>query len=189
MGLKAFEDSADFEQQQIWAKFRSGDRNAFERIYKSYFPELYRYGMAIAMNEAVVKDSIQQLFLDLWQYRTNLSDVQKLGSYLLKSLRSKIFKIEKEINKPKKGLTPEKLDLEFLPSHEKILIDAQEREFNENQLKLVVNDLPIRQREVILLIFFENKSYEEVSELMSMNVQSVYTLVWRGISTLRKKLS
>ncbi|MEO9475774.1 MAG: sigma-70 family RNA polymerase sigma factor [Cyclobacteriaceae bacterium] len=189
MGLKAFEDSAEFEQQQIWANFRSGDRNAFERIYKSYFPEMYRYGMAIAMNEAVVKDAIQQLFLNLWQYRSNLSDVQKLSSYLLKSLKTKIFKIEQEINKPKKELTPEKLGLDFLPSHESVIIESHDNEINTKQLKLVVNDLPVRQREAILLIFFENKTYEEVSELMSMNVQSVYTLVWRGISTLRKKLS
>lgn len=175
--------------QKLWDQVRSDNKEAFECLYNKYFPELFRYGMTIHSNKELIGDAIQELFIDLWSYRNNLSRINRLKFYLLSSLRSKIFTI---LSKDNKKLTIEKEYLnetiQFLDSTEDKLIHADQKKRKRNQLTLLINDLPLHQREAIMLIFFEGRSYEETSTMMSKSIQNVYTLVSRGVSTLRKRL-
>ena len=175
--------------QKLWDQVRSDNKEAFECLYNKYFPELFRYGMTIHSNKELIGDAIQELFIDLWSYRNNLSRINRLKFYLLSSLRSKIFTI---LSKDNKKLTIEKEYLnetiQFLDSTEDKLIYADQKKRKRNQLTLLINDLPLQQREAIMLIFFEGRSYEETSTMMSKSIQNVYTLVSRGVSTLRKRL-
>ncbi|MBV6643122.1 MAG: sigma-70 family RNA polymerase sigma factor [Cyclobacteriaceae bacterium] len=175
--------------QKLWDQVRSDNKEAFECLYNKYFPELFRYGMTIHSNKELIGDAIQELFIDLWSYRNNLSRINRLKFYLLSSLRSKIFTI---LSKDNKKLTIEKEYLnetiQFLDSTEDKLIYVDQKKRKRNQLTLLINDLPLQQREAIMLIFFEGRSYEETSTMMSKSIQNVYTLVSRGVSTLRKRL-
>ena len=75
-------------------------------------------------------------------------------------------------------------EVEFsLESH---LIAAQTT--RENKLKILksLEKLPARQKEVLHLLFDDGFSYEETAEIMGINVRSVYTLAWKGISSLKK---
>ncbi|WP_308706259.1 sigma-70 family RNA polymerase sigma factor [Marinoscillum sp. MHG1-6] len=177
-----------FSPSELWLEFKSGNRQAFEQIYRSHFAQLYNYGMTMHPKEPAVKDAIQQLFVDLWQRRSNLSDVDNPASYLIKSLRHKLLSIIEEDKRYDHNTAPENVELEFIPSQEMSMISEQDGSLRRNRIKLLINDLPPRQREVIMLIFFEEKSYEEASAILSMSIQSVYRLVWRAISSLRQSL-
>ena len=61
-----------------------------------------------------------------------------------------------------------------------------EREFNIIQRKL--NLLPVNQREVILLHFYEGLSYEEIANIMSIKVRSARALTYRALESLEKQL-
>lgn len=56
------------------------------------------------------------------------------------------------------------------------------------KLMLALDKLPVRQKEALYYIYYENLSYEEVAALMNVNIKTVYNLTWRGIETLRKTL-
>jgi DNA-directed RNA polymerase specialized sigma24 family protein len=55
-------------------------------------------------------------------------------------------------------------------------------------LMAALEKLPMRQKEVIQLLFFESHSYEDTSNIMGINIQSVYTLAWKAISNLKKTI-
>ncbi|MEQ8880073.1 MAG: sigma-70 family RNA polymerase sigma factor [Cyclobacteriaceae bacterium] len=175
--------------QKLWDQVRSDSKEAFGCLYNKYFPELFRYGMTIYPHKDLIGDAIQELFLDLWSYRYNLSKIKSFKFYLLSSLRSKIFTLLSKDNK-KVSIESEYLHqtIQFLDSNEDKIIKADKEKQSNQQLALLINDLPVLQREAIMLIFFEGRSYEETSNLMSKSIQNVYTLVSRGISTLRRKL-
>ena len=74
------------------------------------------------------------------------------------------------------------------------LKSSNDEDFNDTmqdqtELKILVNDLPLRQREAVMLIFFENYSYEKASEILSINIQSLYKLVSRAVDSLRANLN
>ncbi|MCD8164698.1 MAG: hypothetical protein LUE93_00260 [Bacteroides sp.] len=72
---------------KIWNDFRSGNQKAFSLLYEYYFDILYRYGMKFVSDENIVKDSIQDLFIKIYNNRDNLSSTTEPKFYLLFSLK------------------------------------------------------------------------------------------------------
>lgn len=175
--------------QELWLEFKGGSESAFEYIYRKYFNKIYNYGMTVCREESVVKEAIQQLFVDMWQSRMNLGDVSNVYSYLIKSLRNKLIEFIERDKKFDRHTPPENMEVEFIPSKEALMIENQEGELRSQRVRILINDLSPRQREAIMLIFFENKSYDEAAAILSMSVQAVYTLVWRAISSLKNKVN
>jgi RNA polymerase sigma factor (sigma-70 family) len=73
-------------------------------------------------------------------------------------------------------------------SFESSLIKYEEDQAIRQQLQMAFKSLPARQQEVIELLFYKEFSYEEISAILSINLRSVYTLAWKAISSLKKRL-
>ncbi len=173
----------------LWERFRQGDRVAFQLLYSRHLNALYNYGYKIIPNKAVVTDHIQDLFIDLWKYKDNLSRIKDVKYYLFRSLRNKIVKAME-----RNRYTAYDMESEFgntlmvLPFEAKI-IERQTQTENSKKLQKAFMALTKRQREVINLLFYEKFSYEEVAGIMSISLRSVYTLAWKALAVLRKELS
>lgn len=170
----------------VWDEFKKGNKYAFERIYLQFSEKLYTYGMTICWNKTLVQDSIQDLFIDLWKYRENLSDLKKLEFYLIKSLRTKIYHQIRQWNqydRSNKVFFENETD-----AHVEIKFFYGDSSKDNIQLRKHINQLPPQQRELILLIFFEKRTYEEAAEILSIQVKSVYTQVRRAVKALKGKV-
>lgn len=170
----------------LWDKFKSGDIEAYEFIYRSKVRDLFNYGMSISQDDAMVKDCIQELFLEIWKSRENLSATDNIKYYLFKALRYKLnhSKTLAQKTKPMDGQMAIYNKLISFPFEEEI-IRKQQIVLNKRKIEQAIAKLTSRQREVITLSFYEGLSYDEIASLMSMRVDSVYTLVWKAISRLK----
>ncbi len=74
-------------------------------------------------------------------------------------------------------------------SHETVLILNQFTSEQEQRLKQGIEKLSENQREIIFLRFYANVSYDEISNLMDINYQSVKNLMFRSMKALRKELA
>lgn len=177
-------------EEEWWQALISGDRTGLKSLYAHYINELHRYGMALHPNKSLVKDCVQDVFVSLWKYRDNLKAGVNVKLYLFKSLGNRI---QKELAKERKRYHSDSAEqFEYLllsDSFEKKMIKEQHLALLKKKLANSMEALPIRQREVLILIFFENLAYEKVSEIMGINVRSVYTLAWKAISSLKKSMT
>ena len=80
------------DEATIWLAFKNGSESAFDFIYDAYFSQLYTYGMRFSADKFLIKDCIQNLFVELWRKKENLSEVQCIKFYLFKCLRRKIIR-------------------------------------------------------------------------------------------------
>ena len=71
----------------VWDTFRSGNRKAFDYIFHRHIRLLYTYGSRISVDQGLVEDCIQDLFIDLWNKRESLGNTDNVKFYLLTSLR------------------------------------------------------------------------------------------------------
>lgn len=175
------------EVDALWEQLREGQRAGLEGLYRSLAKPLFRYGLSLVPDEDFVQDCIQEVFIDLWKYHKNLQTADNVRLYLFRSLSHKIFREDKKEKKWKKETL--KVEVEsffFVDSKEADLIGAQTEEFLQRKLAGALEELPLRQKEVVQYLFFESFSYEEVSKLMGINLRSVYTLAWKAISNLKK---
>lgn len=174
--------------EHLWEEFRQGDRDSYKKLYNKYLNDLYNYGYKILPDKSAVADHIQDLFIDLWKYKENLSRVKSIKYYLFRSLRNRIIK-EINLNKYIVHDVESECDktLLVLPFEDN-LIAAQTQSESEKRLQKAFSALSTRQKEVINLLFYEKFSYEEVAGIMHINLRSVYTLAWKSLSVLRKEL-
>ena len=75
-----------------WEAFRKGDRDAFAQLYDEHAPPLIVYGIRVSGDEGLVRDVIQDLFVEIWRSRANLQSPGSVRGYLLKALRYKLMR-------------------------------------------------------------------------------------------------
>lgn len=166
-----------------WRQIQNSDRAGMEVLYVKYTQELFRLGMSIKGDRSLVKDCIQEVFLKIWQYRHTIKATDNIKLYLFKCLSNKIHK---EVGKDKKryGHLNAELGDDLHYEQETEVGNLLER---RKSLMEAMESLPARQHEVIHLLYYENHSYEDISIIMGINVQSVYTLAWKALANLKKR--
>ncbi len=191
MPLKSsvFKNGHQLDDSLLWLQLKEGDRSGLEGLYLKFSNDLFRYGMAIVANRSFVKDCIQEVFIDLWKYRSALNHTDNVKIYLIKCLSNKI---SKEVSKEKRVFSENEIspfETIFLEeSVEDRFIESQRSEELQFKLRVGLSKLPARQREVIQLLFFEKYSYEETSKVLGINVESCYTLAWKAVKGLKKEI-
>jgi RNA polymerase sigma factor (sigma-70 family) len=168
-----------------------GNKQALEYIYRRYAKDLFNYGMKIKTHRNLVKDCIQELFVELWKSRSDLSETHHIKFYLLKAIKIKIYhQLKKQMRFDYISSADQMCSdlMDISSSYEAHLIEVQSQEESRKKVTQCVQQLPARQREIIHLLFFEGQSYEEIADIMGIHVQSVYTLAWKALSALKKRL-
>jgi RNA polymerase sigma factor (sigma-70 family) len=156
----------------------------FASAFNFYFDVLYNYGMKIARNEDLVKDSIQDIFFRIWKNNVDFEKITYPKTYLLKALRRQILSaLMLKINSSSHEAIDESVSIEFSP--EDYLIQSQYEEEIRDYVVKALNKLPPKQKEAVYLRFFEEMEYEEIAEIMNINIQSVKNQVHRGLESLR----
>lgn len=178
-----------FDESNCWKRLIEGDRTSLELIYKQYISDLYRFGCSLLNDSDQVKDFIQEVFIDLWKYHLNLTYTDNVKLYLFRCLSNKINKGSHEEIKRKLVTQEHVSQMEYVfESAESQMVQLNRDEATRLKISNAMMTLPMRQKQVINYLFFEQLTYEQTSNLMSINLKSVYTLAWKAISSLKKSI-
>lgn len=184
---KHYKDQSD---TLIWDDFRNGNPDAFEYIYQTYFPVLYNYGLHISRDEEIVKDCIQNLFIEIWKSHSNLSTTNAIKYYLIKAIRRHINAHLTQSSLTNRGVDIDKnYEFETVLSPEYEMINGERDTETTQRIRESIDKLTPRQREAITLIYFEQLSYAEVSSIMALKIRTVYNTIHTALEVLKKLLS
>ena len=64
--------------------------NNFEELYLKYYPTLMVYGKTITVDEQIIEDTIQELFITIWQKGENLTIKSSFENYLFVAFRNNL---------------------------------------------------------------------------------------------------
>ena len=175
-------------EKKLWNQLKAGDKVALETIYRTYFKDLYSYGKKFAKDTSVIEDCIQELFIELWSKRQNLSETDQIKPYLYVSIRRKILgQVKKGRNRTGIELQEYHFDAELSIEH--ILIQNEDNLEQKRYIETAFEQLSDRQKEILYLKYYAQMDYDAISEIMDMNYQSARNLVSRAIAKLSKVLS
>lgn len=161
---------------------------AFKRIYTHYYHYLSFIGNKKGFNAVLVQDTINELFLYIWENSDRLLHVKNHHNYLITSFLRKLYKDDNIKTEDIAGLTdlPESL---LVPSAETIHIyNNNSTKYTEALLK-VVNQLPERQRLMIYQKFYLGLSYNEIADTNNVSINTVYNTIYKAISNLRDNIN
>jgi RNA polymerase sigma factor (sigma-70 family) len=174
------------ENLLLWELFKQGDWNAYTALYNAYFKVLNNYGHKFTRDVNLIEDAVHDLFIKLWTNRNNLGVPLSVKNYLFKSLRSIIFR--KMQNQQRFTDMEDEYPFSFEVSFDHVVIANEEEQQLKQKIKAVINTLPPRQQEIIYLRFYEGFDYPEIADLMGININSTYKLLYKALGSIEQTL-
>jgi len=178
------------DEALLWRKFKNDDKDAFAMLYQKHIIQLIAYGSKLCPDRDQLKDQIQELFVELWNSRKNLTDTDSVRFYLLKALRYKLIRMEKSRQLLTRIRQLEEHNEDTL-SEDPIEASIVEKERHESfrvLLKKAIGHLTLRQQEVIQLHFYQGLTHQQIARLLDMNYQSVSNLLYNALCRLKEQM-
>ena len=174
-------------------KFRSGQGAVFDAsedllafMYRTYADKLYAYGQSFHSDAGLIEDAIHDVFIDIYTNEKRLNNISNLHQYLVAAFRHRILFLLRN-NKRYVEIVNDLSDSFVEKNSQELWIEQEEENDKKKLVNRLLSNLTRHQREAIHLRFIEGLSYDEISEIMQINYQSVKMLIHRSVSKIRKK--
>jgi RNA polymerase sigma-70 factor (ECF subfamily) len=162
-------------------RIAGGDRLAMQVLYARHHVRVYRFVLRLVRNEATAEDLISEVFLDVWRQASRFEGRSAVTTWLLSIAR---FKALSSMRKR----SEEELDEEYAETiadeGDDPEVAAQKRD-KGNALRQCLGALSREHREVIDLVYYHEKSVEEVAAIVGIPEATVKTRMFYA----RKRLS
>jgi RNA polymerase sigma factor (sigma-70 family) len=140
--------------------------------------------MTLLLNHDLVQDSLQELFLKLYQRRATLTQPDDLKPYLMISFRNTLYTQQKKTHLNENEAMEETVGF-LTDTVEDIYIDTEELQIKQSQIVRLLDELSIRQREIVYYRYIQELSFDEICERMDLNYQSAQNLLQRSLKKMK----
>lgn len=170
--------------EQLAVAAGAGNREAYEELIRRFYEKLMRYARKFLARYEDREDLLQEVFLKVYRHINSFDPKYKFSSWIYRIAHNEFINFIK-----KRGREPiEFVDFDVFFPHARAQTD-QAAEFDgkldlEN-LNDCLNKLPPKYREVLVLNYFENLSYQEISEILRVPVSTVGVRIKRGKEKLK----
>lgn len=150
--------------------------------------KLYRFAVSILKNNHDAEDVVQEIFLKLWNMRNELETINNLAAFAYKMTRNlcldrlKMKRPQSFEDQP--GLADRLEREDHLSDPEKKMTIKE----TVDKVKLIMKKLPELQRTIMQLRDIEELTYEEIAEIMGMEINTVRVNLSRARKSVRESL-
>jgi len=178
----------EINDSELLLQIQTGEEKALASLMRKYYKDIFSYAARFCNDEYLIKDSIQEVFISLWQRRETAPLINAPRFYLLRATKNQVLKaMYKNKNMTLTDLV-DNADSFYEFSVEDVIINRQRNEERANRLKDLISQLTRKQREIIYLKYYQFLDNKQIADLMNLNQQSVYNLLHETIRKLRTLL-
>ncbi len=161
-----------------------GDSNLYAQIVERYEPKLMRYAQFILKDYDTASDAVQESFIKAFINLRNFDTKRKFSSWVYRILHNESMNIIKR-NKKTISLDDEGSggSIPFEDFWHDVKIDQQ---LLNSKVRHCLDKLDIKYREVLILNYFENLKYEDISDILHIPTSTVGVRIKRGKEALKK---
>jgi RNA polymerase sigma-70 factor, ECF subfamily len=170
----------------IASRIKLGDEQAFELLFRKYYVRLCGFANKFLNDPEEAKNIVQDVFVKVWEGREEIDMDDSLKSY--------IFKITQNLSLNK--LARNKVESKFVEIYKHVYINGKDlsaiesligKEL-ENNISIVIDNLPDKCKEVFELSRVEGLKYNEISEKLHISVKTVEAQMSKALRILRVEL-
>ena len=162
------------------------DQELYSEIIKRYQTKLSHYLRKFIYNPDELEDVLQVVFIKAYRNLYSFNVNKKFSSWIYRISHNEAINHLKKYAKERISLD----DVEYKLIDEKIDLDEQvDRNLLKTEVEQLLSTLKIKYREPLILYFFEQKSYQEISDILHIPTSTVGTLILRGKKILKDNLT
>lgn len=171
------DESSDVE---LVRQFKTGDPNAFDAIVRRFQDRVFRLACVTLYDEQFAADVTQEVFVRSFKGLRRFHFRSAPFTWLYRVTKN----VCNEFNRTRRNetLADEPEDTNALPDQQVASLE------HARQVRKLVAALPQRQREVVMLRWFEDLSVKETASAMGCREGTVKALLHKATNSLRKKM-
>lgn len=160
-----------------------GDRAAFGRLYRKYFPLVTSYIMKLDGQYDFREDLAQEVFVRVWQSRAKYRPVATVKTYLFSYARN-IVREKQSVNA--KEEFPDIGDFSYLASRRfQSRFMSQDDDYVQSMKKAIAS-LTDRQRQACELVYIRGFAPAKAAKILQCSTQSIHLTLHRARKKLRR---
>jgi RNA polymerase sigma-70 factor (ECF subfamily) len=162
-------------------RIAGGDRLAMQALYARHHVKVFRFVLRLVRNEASARDLISEVFLDVWRQAARFEGRSAVSTWILAIAR---FKALSSVRRRKEAQLDEEEAERIEDEADTPEVALQKKDTGE-VLRQCLAKLSPDHREIIDLVYYHEKSVEEVAEIVDIPENTVKTRMFYA----RKKLA
>ena len=161
------------------------DLKAFENRVLPTKNKLFRFALRFLGNEEEAKDIVQEVFIRVWNGRQQMERVENWEAWCMRITRNLSLDRIRLMNRKQTQPIEESFNV-----HHKDLTPYESTEMDESMQKItqMIQALPEKQRQVIHLRDVEGYSYQEICDILELDMNQVKVNLFRARNAVREKL-
>ena len=177
-------------QEQNWiAAAQAGDQSAFEQLVRLYEKRVYALTSRMCHNPADAEEAAQEAFLAAWQGLPFFRGDSSFSTWLYRLASNVCVDVLRREGRHQAAASLDDEDAAIdLPDHSLSPHDEAERSELRRQIEAGLAALPPDYRQVLILRELHQRSYDEIADILSLDLGTVKSRINRGRKRLRKIL-
>lgn len=165
---------------------KAGNEAAFAEIYSRYWEKMVSYAVRLTKSQEESADITQEIFVSLWNRRTEVVIKGTLASYLIKSTRNLSLRYL-ERNVAGEGFF-EELNEYIIDKSQNIENGISLRDLQAS-IDLSISKLPKKMREIYILSRDEQLSYREIAQKLGIAEGTVKKQISNALKAISESLN
>jgi RNA polymerase sigma-70 factor (ECF subfamily) len=167
--------------EALIGRIASGDRLAMQVLFARHHVRVFRFVLRLVRNESAAEDLISEVFLDVWRQADRFEGRSAVSTWLLAIARFKALTALRR--KPDAELDEETAEaIEDHADNPEVVLEKKDK---SAAIRKCLSGLSAEHREIIDLVYYHEKSVEEVAEIIGIPENTVKTRMFYA----RKRLA
>lgn len=177
--MQSFDKATD---EDLVAEILSGNKDLFYHLIKRYESKLRRYILRITNRKNEVDDLLQNVFIKTYKNLPTFNKKLNFSSWIYRIAHNASINLIGSSFIQKFVSLPDWFDIGSRDDIEETINDEQMK----MRLKNCIEQLNLKYKEPLVLFYYEEKTYEEISDILRIPVRNVGVLIYRGRLQIKK---
>ena len=170
--------------EMLLEKIAAGDRTAMHTLYARHNVRVYRFVLRMLRDSAATEDLVSQVFLDVWRSASQFEGRSQVSTWLLSIARFKALTALRQ----RKYEDIDQDDVMQIADQADTPEASLDRSRTSAILRACVAKLSPAHREIVSLVYYHEKSVEEVAQLIGIPAATVKTRMFYARKQLAELL-
>lgn len=171
--------------EHIAQKVQDGDTDAFGDLITKYEEKLRRYARRFLNYEHEIDDLVQDVFIKAYTNIQSFDTDLRFSPWIYRIAHNTFVNELKRKSRAGLGYFDADTILPHLPAKETTDADILNQEI-QAEMETFIQDLPPKYREVLILYYYEELSYQEISDVLTISISTVGVRMTRARQKLKE---
>ncbi len=161
----------------------------FSELVERYADKLGKYIFTLVnYNKQLSNDCLQEVFLKVWEKLPQYQIGTNFNAWIYRLTHNTVINVLQQAKIKDQHYADDELN-EILLADTEDMLDIADENFRKALVKKMLTSIDEKYKAIILLYYYEEKSYEEIAEILKISVNTVGTQLSRAKKQIQKQLN